>query len=62
MRTYVCPIQRGIDSVAWLVYKINTPLLRDIFMSSFDLFERHPGGIGPRFLPTAIAPVAVAAA
>jgi flavin-dependent dehydrogenase len=43
MRAYERRIQRGIESVSWLVYKINTPLLRDIFMSSFDLFGTRNG-------------------
>jgi flavin-dependent dehydrogenase len=43
MRDYERRIQRGFDSVSWLVYKINSPQLRDIFMSSLDLFGTRNG-------------------
>src|SRR5215472_4313492 len=37
MRNYERRVQRGLAALSWLIYRINTPVLRDIFMSSFDL-------------------------
>jgi flavin-dependent dehydrogenase len=43
MRAYERKLQRGFNSLSWLIYRINTPVLRDIFMSSFDLFSTRNG-------------------
>jgi flavin-dependent dehydrogenase len=43
MRQYERRVQRGINSLSWLIYRINTPVLRDIFMASFDLFNTRNG-------------------
>jgi flavin-dependent dehydrogenase len=43
MRAYERKLQRGLNSLSWLIYRINTPVLRDIFMSSFDLFSTRNG-------------------
>ena len=37
-------VTASTDSVdQWLICRINTPVLRDIFMSSFDLFDTRNG-------------------
>jgi len=42
VRDYESKIRHSLNSLSWLIYRINSPLLRDIFMSSFDLFNtRH---------------------
>ena len=42
VRDYERKIRHSLKSLSWLIYRINSPLLRDIFMSSFDLFNtRH---------------------
>jgi hypothetical protein len=42
VRDYERKIRLSLGSLSWLIYRINSPLLRDIFMSSFDLFStRH---------------------
>jgi flavin-dependent dehydrogenase len=43
MRKYERRVRRGLNSLSWLIYRINTPVLRDIFMSSFDLFNTRNG-------------------
>ena len=43
MRNYERCVRRGLDSLSWLIYRINTPVLRDILMSSFDLFDTRNG-------------------
>jgi flavin-dependent dehydrogenase len=43
MRNYERSVRRGLSSVSWLIYRINTPVLRDIFMASFDLFNTRNG-------------------
>jgi flavin-dependent dehydrogenase len=43
MRDYERRVRRGLDSLSWLIYRINTPVLRDIFMASFDLFDTRNG-------------------
>jgi flavin-dependent dehydrogenase len=43
MRGYERRVRRGINSLSWLIHRINTPILRDIFMSSFDLFNNRAG-------------------
>jgi flavin-dependent dehydrogenase len=43
MRHYERRVRRGLKSLSWLIYRINTPVLRDIFMSSFDLFNTRKG-------------------
>jgi flavin-dependent dehydrogenase len=43
MRIYEYRLRRGLNSLSWLIYRINRPVLRDIFMSSFDLFNTRNG-------------------
>jgi len=43
MRSYERRVRRGLNSLSWLIYRINRPVLRDIFMSSFDLFNTRNG-------------------
>jgi flavin-dependent dehydrogenase len=43
MRDYERRVRRGLKSLSWLIYRINTTVLRDIFMSSFDLFNTRNG-------------------
>ena len=43
MRDYERRVRRGLNSLSWLIYRINTPVLRDIFMASFDLFNTRNG-------------------
>jgi hypothetical protein len=43
MRDYECRVRRALHSLSWLIYRINTPVLRDIFMASFDLFDTRNG-------------------
>ena len=43
MRGYERRVRRGLKSLSWLIYRINTPVLRDILMSSFDLFNTRNG-------------------
>jgi flavin-dependent dehydrogenase len=43
MRHYERRARRGLNSLSWLIYRINTPVLRDIFMASFDLFNTRNG-------------------
>ena len=31
MRNYEHSVRRGLNSLSWLIYRINTPVLRDIF-------------------------------
>jgi flavin-dependent dehydrogenase len=42
VRDYERKIRLSLGSLSWLIYRISSPLLPDIFMSSFDLFNtRH---------------------
>jgi len=43
LRDYERKARRGLDSFSWLIYRINRPLLRDIFMASIDLFDIRNG-------------------
>jgi flavin-dependent dehydrogenase len=43
MRDYERKVRRGLNSLSWLIYRINTPVLRDIFMAPFDLFNTRNG-------------------
>jgi hypothetical protein len=38
-RDYERKAQRGLESLSWLIYRINSPALGDIFMSSIDFFN-----------------------
>ena len=41
-RDYERKISLSLSSLSWLIYRINSPILRDLFVSSFDLFNtRH---------------------
>ena len=42
MRDYERKIRLSLNSLSWLIYRINSSILRDILMSPFDLFDtRH---------------------
>lgn len=43
MRAYERKARRGLDTLSWLIRRINTPLLRDIFMARIDLFDIRNG-------------------
>jgi len=43
VRDYERKIQTSLESLSWLIYRINSPILRDILMSSFDLFNTRHG-------------------
>ena len=43
VREYERKIQLSLASLSWLIYRINSPVLRDILMSSFDLFKTRHG-------------------
>jgi flavin-dependent dehydrogenase len=43
MRNYERTIRRGLNSLSWLIYRINNPVLRDLFMGSFDIFNTRNG-------------------
>ena len=45
MRDYERNIRLSL-ALSWLIYRINPPILRDIFMSSFDLFDTRSELIG----------------
>jgi flavin-dependent dehydrogenase len=38
-RDYERKIRLSLGALSWLIYRINDPILRDILMSSFDLFK-----------------------
>jgi hypothetical protein len=39
MRGYERKQRCGLKAFSWLIYRINTPILRDMLMEEFDLFE-----------------------
>lgn len=43
MRDYERRVRRGLNAISWLIYRINTPVLRDMFMASGDLFNMRNG-------------------
>jgi flavin-dependent dehydrogenase len=43
MRDYERQVRRGLKSLSWLIYRINTPVLRDIFMTSIDVWSTRAG-------------------
>jgi flavin-dependent dehydrogenase len=43
LRDYEQTLRRGLDALSWLIARINTPLLRDMFMASIDLFNIRNG-------------------
>ena len=43
MRAYGRKARRGLNTLSWLIHRINTPLLRDIFMARIDLFDIRNG-------------------
>jgi flavin-dependent dehydrogenase len=43
MHDYERSVRGGLNSLSWLIYRINKPMLRDIFMASFDLFNTRNG-------------------
>ena len=46
LRDYEHKLRRGLNALSWLIARINTPTLRDMFMALSDLF-----GIRNRLLP-----------
>jgi hypothetical protein len=43
MRGYEHKQRRGLKAFSWLIYRINTPILRDMLMEEFDLLETRNG-------------------
>lgn len=43
LRSYERKMRRGLDALSWLVHRINTNVLRDMFMSSIDPFDMRNG-------------------
>lgn len=43
MQGYERKQRRGLKAFSWLIYRINTPILRDMLMEEFDLFETRTG-------------------
>jgi flavin-dependent dehydrogenase len=43
VQDYERKVRRGLDSVSWLIDRVNSPVFRDIIMSSFDLFNTRNG-------------------
>ena len=43
LRDYEFKPRRGLDALSWLIARINTPVLRDMFMASIDLFNIRSG-------------------
>jgi hypothetical protein len=43
MSEYERKARRGLKAFAWLIYRINTPILRDMLMEEFDLFDTRNG-------------------
>jgi hypothetical protein len=38
LRDYEHKLRRGLNALSWLIARINTPTLRDMFMALSDLF------------------------
>ncbi len=45
-------VRRAIDSLAWLVFRINRPVLRDMFMQPSNRFRMREGLVSDRASPT----------
>ena len=43
LRDYERKVRRGLDAISWLIHRINTNVLRDMFMSSIDMFDIRNG-------------------
>jgi 2-polyprenyl-6-methoxyphenol hydroxylase-like FAD-dependent oxidoreductase len=43
LRKFEKRVHRAVDSLAWLIYRINDPVLRDLFMNPKDLFRMRQG-------------------
>src|ERR1700683_5276795 len=43
LRDYERKMRRGLDAISWLIHRINTNVLRDMFMSSIDMFDIRNG-------------------
>jgi flavin-dependent dehydrogenase len=43
LRAYEGKARRGLNAFSWLIYRINTPILRDMLMEEFDLFDTRNG-------------------
>jgi hypothetical protein len=43
LRDYEQKLRRGLNALSWLIARINTPPLRDMFMASIDLFSIRNG-------------------
>ena len=39
LRSYERKMRRGLEAISWLIHRINTTVLRDMFMSSIDMFD-----------------------
>lgn len=42
-RRFEAKVKRAIDSLSWLIYRINTPVLRDMFMEPRNRFRMRQG-------------------
>lgn len=43
LRNYARDVRCGLHSLSWLIYRINTPVLRDLIMSSLDVLNTRNG-------------------
>jgi flavin-dependent dehydrogenase len=43
LRSYERKMRRGLEAISWLIHRINTNVLRDMFMSSIDMFDIRNG-------------------
>src|SRR4029077_7667008 len=43
LRSYERKMRRGLEAISWLIHRINTNVLRDMFMSSIDMFDIRDG-------------------
>jgi hypothetical protein len=43
LRSYGRKMRRGLEAISWLIHRINTDVLRDMFMSSIDMFDIRNG-------------------
>jgi flavin-dependent dehydrogenase len=39
LRSYERKMRRGLEAISWLIHRINANVLRDMFMSSIDMFD-----------------------
>jgi hypothetical protein len=43
LRSYERKMRRGLEAISWLIHRINANVLRDMFMSSIDMFDIRNG-------------------